>query len=160
MKNKKILIISIIAVLILIMSGTVYAYFTTYTTASGSVTFILNYTEIVVTSKFENGKFNVEIENIGDEDTFVRAKILIPDFAKVSSNSANWTLNADGYWYYDTVLEPGDTSATLELNVNVNASETKEFNAVANAEATRVWYDEDGNAYANWKSAYESTDGE
>lgn len=89
MKNKKVLIISIIMILILIMSGTVYAYFTTYAEASGNVTFNFYYTEIAVTSKLENGKLNINIENIGDEDTFVRAKVLIPDYAKVSSNSAN-----------------------------------------------------------------------
>lgn len=67
MKNKKILIISIIAVLILVMSGTVYAYFTTYATASGSVRLNLLDTEIsVAKSEFENGKFNIELENIGD----------------------------------------------------------------------------------------------
>ena len=48
MKNKKILIISIIAVLILVMSGTVYAYFTTYADASGSVRLNLLDTEISV----------------------------------------------------------------------------------------------------------------
>lgn len=85
MKNKKVvLIISIIMILILIMSGTVYAYFTTSAEASGNVTFIFNDTEIAVTSKLENGKLNINIENIGDEDTFVRAKVLIPDYAKVS----------------------------------------------------------------------------
>lgn len=51
MKNKKVLIISIIMILILIMSGTVYAYFTTSAEASGNVMFIFNDTEIAVTSK-------------------------------------------------------------------------------------------------------------
>lgn len=155
MKNKKVLIISIIMILILIMSGTVYAYFTTYAEASGNVTFIFNDTEIAVTSKLENGKLN--IENIGDEDTFVRAKVLIPDYAKVSSNSANWTLKIDGYWYYDKVLETGNKSTTLQLNITINDRETREFNAVTNAEAIRVCYNEDGSTYANWQSAYEIT---
>ena len=67
MKNKKVvLIISIIMILILIMSGTVYAYFTTSAEASGNVTFIFNDTEIAVTSKLENGKLNINIENILD----------------------------------------------------------------------------------------------
>ncbi len=157
MKNKKVLIISIIMILILIMSGTVYAYFTTYAEASGNVTFIFNDTEIAVTSKLENGKLNINIENIGDEDTFVRAKVLIPDYAKVSSNSANWTLKTDGYWYYDKVLETGNKSTTLQLNITINDRETREFNAVTNAEAIRVCYNEDGSTYANWQSAYEIT---
>lgn len=122
MKNKKVLIISIIMILILIMSGTVYAYFTTYAEASGNVTFIFNDTEIAVTSKLENGKLNINIENIGDEDTFVRAKVLIPDYAKVSSNSANWTLKTDGYWYYDKVLETGNKSTTLQLMIEKQES--------------------------------------
>lgn len=155
MKNKKVLIISIIMILILIMSGTVYAYFTTYAEASGNVTFNFYYTEIAVTSKLENGKLN--IENIGDEDTFVRAKVLIPDYAKVSSNSANWTLKNDGYWHYDKVLEAGNKSTTLQLNITINDRETREFNAVTNAEAIRVCYNKDGSTYANWQSAYEIT---
>ena len=157
MKNKKVLIISIIMILILIMSGTVYAYFTTFAEASGNVTFIFNDTEIAVTSKLENGKLNINIENVGDEDTFVRAKVLIPDCAKVSSNSANWTLKTDGYWYYDKVLEAGNKSTTLQLNITINDRETREFNAVTNAEAVRVCYNEDGSTYANWQSAYEIT---
>lgn len=122
MKNKKVLIISIIMILILIMSGTVYAYFTTYAEASGNVTFNFYYTEIAVTSKLENGKLNINIENIGDEDTFVRAKVLIPDYAKVSSNSANWTLKNDGYWHYDKVLEAGNKSTTLQLMIEKQES--------------------------------------
>lgn len=157
MKNKKVLIISIIMILILIMSGTVYAYFTTYAEASGNVTFVFYDTEIAVTSKLENGKLNINIENIGDEDTFVRAKVLIPDYAKVSSNSSNWTLKTDGYWYYDKVLETGNKSTTLQLNITINDRETREFNAVTNAEAIRVCYNEDGSTYANWQSAYEIT---
>lgn len=158
MKNKKVvLIISIIMILILIMSGTVYAYFTTSAEASGNVTFIFNDTEIAVTSKLENGKLNINIENIGDEDTFVRAKVLIPDYAKVSSNSANWTLKTDGYWYYDKVLETGNKSTTLQLNITINDRETREFNAVTNAEAIRVCYNDDGSTYANWQSVYEIT---
>ena len=157
MKNKKALIISIIMILILIMSGTVYAYFTTYAEASGNVTFNFYYTEIAVTSKLENGKLNINIENIGDEDTFVRAKVLIPDCAKVSSNSANWTLKNDGYWHYDKVLEAGNKSTTLQLNITINDRETREFNAVTNAEAIRVCYNKDGSTYANWQSAYEIT---
>ena len=157
MKNKKVLILSIIVTLILIMSGAVYAYFTTNAEASGNVTFNFYYTEIAVTSKLENGKLNINIENIGDEDTFVRAKVLIPDYAKVSSNSDNWTLKTDGYWYYDKVLETGNKSTTLQLNITINDRETREFNAVTNAEAIRVCYNEDGSTYANWQSAYEIT---
>lgn len=159
MKNKKILIISIIAVLILVMSGTVYAYFTTYATASGSVRLNLLDTEIsVAKSEFENGKFNIELENIGDAEAFVRVKVLIPDFATVTSDSANWTLNNDGYWYYNPILEAGAPSDILQLNINMSGNETKEFNVVTNVEASRVWYNEDGSTYADWKYTFGSTE--
>ena len=59
------------------------------------------------------------------------------------------------------VLIVGETgcgkSTTLQLNITINDRETREFNAVTNAEAIRVCYNDDGSTYANWQSAYEIT---
>mgnify|MGYP006978606104 CR=1 FL=1 len=44
-----------------------------------------------------------------------------------------------------------------QLNITINDRETREFNAVTNAEAIRVCYNDDGSTYANWQSAYEIT---
>ena len=64
-----------------------------------------------------------------------------------------WTDGGDGYWYYNDVLQAGQTTEK-ELNITYKFpsgdQKPEEFNVVVIQECTPILYDEDGNAYADW----------
>ena len=69
----------------------------------------------------------------------------------------SWTLEEDGYWYYDAVLNPGESTEELlalldriSLNQDTENGEQQEFNVIVVQEETRALYDGDGNPYADW----------
>ena len=80
-------------------------------------------------------KTNVRIQNIGDTQSYIRAKVVITWMSEDKKNvfaaepiedtdymisyaptknenaSSNWVLAADGYWYYIEPVNPGDETA-------------------------------------------------
>lgn len=83
----------------------------------------------------------------------------IPEGAFLASSSdANIQMDVqadvgDGYWYYNDVLQAGQTTEK-ELNITYKFpsgdQKPEEFNVVVIQECTPILYDEDGNAYADW----------
>ena len=129
------------------------AYFTTYSSATGSVTMDLGFTETVPEEEVDAEGKHVRIANVGDYDCFVRVKI----FSVIEVGyepSEGWTQGSDGYWYYEPVLAAGETTPELLITYELpDASEeggTDEFDIIVVQECTPVVYDEAGNPIPDW----------
>ena len=126
------------AVTALVLVGTLkvggaMAYFTTYSTASGSVQMNMGFTQTIPHEEVDSRGKHVSVEDSG------------------------WTDGGDGFWYYDQILPAGETTAT-KLNVSYTFPATDsedapaEFNVIVVEECTPVLYKADGTAYADWNN--------
>lgn len=157
MKNKKTLIIIFTIIILTILSGAVYAYFASQIESNGDFSVSLDNANVRITkNQILNGKLNVELENSGKEEQYARIKIVAPEFIKLTSTSTYWKLEDDGYWYYSNMLEPGEKSSVLQLDINVKGTQNRDFKIVTNVESTNVWYDGNGRPYANWEFTYKN----
>lgn len=139
--------------------GSAMAYFTSYSTAEGSVKINMGFTETVPHEEVDSGGKHVTIENTGDYDCFVRVKAFAPVELTYSAPDGGWSEGEDGYWYYDEILPAGQTT-TKELNITYEFPEGKEkpeeFNVIVIQECSPVLYDENGNPYADWNRVVSS----
>ena len=97
------------------------AYFTTYTTARGGwpVTFGPD-TEIE--EEVDDLTKKIQIKNTGDSDCFVRVRAYFGDMVTLSKveeldakdGVTHWYEDG-GWWYYDQVLKPGETTGKLAM---------------------------------------------
>lgn len=137
------------------------AYLTSHAETSGYVSLDLEDTYTRLEDNVANWEKKVSIVNTGDADCEVRAKFFVAakyaKYIKYSSDSARWTLDADGYWYYDGVLEPGDATAVLSAKLDreafsrdFKAGDTEDFNVIVVHEYARVQYDDSGNGFVDW----------
>ena len=113
------------AVTALVLVGTLkvggaMAYFTTYSTASGSVQMNMGFTQTIPHEEVDSRGKHVSVENTGDYDCFVRVRAFAPSDITLSYQPENsgWTDGGDGFWYYDQILPAGETTAT-KLNVRM-----------------------------------------
>lgn len=148
------------AALILVGTLTVesaMAYFTTYSSAKGSVQMHMGFTETEPHEEVDRNGKHVTIKNIGDYDCFVRVKAFAPSEITLTyqPEDSGWTEGENGFWYYDEILPAGEKTKT-KLNIgytfpNVEDEDSPEsFNIVVIQECTPVLYKADGSAYADW----------
>lgn len=125
--NKKSLALLIAAALLLTItvSGTV-AYLVD-STGSLVNTFTPTVVDTEITEKFDgSSKSSIVITNVGERniDVYVRVAVVgnwvlnnqIVDSWTLSDeyiNKSNWNIGSDGFYYYNTVLEAGSTTANL-----------------------------------------------
>ena len=147
----------LIAVALILISGIAVkpaiAYFTDTVSAEGMLEVNLGDGELTpLEDVVENMVKKVAITNTGDFDVFVRAGVIIPDGITVTMEaSEGWSKGNDGYYYYTPIVAVGET--TGKLNLKIDNGEILDFNVIIVQEATKVEYDEAGNAVANWDSA-------
>lgn len=142
------------------------AYFTTYAFAKGGLQIALGPTKNRIEDNYERGKKEVGIQNTGDEfDCYVRVKVLAPQWmwddgilSDEGISGEGWSKNdEDGYWYYNAILKPGETSNSLFVTTDwmKTGEELEEFkqscDVVIVDEFTMVRYDENGDPWADWK---------
>ena len=146
--KRKILILSVLAILLAILAANTLAYFTADTTAhnvitSGGVSIKLNeWANEARTKKFEDktGVMPgaevtkiVEVENVGTGTAWVRVQVVLdvyaeggkeqlpPDPVTLDFNETDWKY-FDGYYYYNYPLDPGETTEPLFTTVSFNAA--------------------------------------
>ena len=138
--------------------GSAMAYFTTYTQVSGGVTLSLRTTSTTPEEAVEDWTKHVTIENTGDTDCFVRARAFAGSKYQDSLvySGENWTLAADGYYYYSQILSPGETSGELLIAID-NMDSDQSFNVIVVQESAPVIYDESGNPAGDWDHILDST---
>ena len=162
--KKKICLTAIAAALLASLSiGTAMAYFTTYATAEGGVEIDLGFTETEINESVVDGQKEIQLENIGAYDCYVRLKALTGDAYIDSlvysepSNERKWTPGPDGYYYYSDIVKPGEM--TTQLNVEfafpsaTDDTVPADFNVIIVQEHTPVLYDAEGNPCADWNKA-------
>lgn len=142
--KRKILILSVLAILLAILAANTLAYFTADTTAhnvitTGNVDIALNeWANEARTEKFEDktGVMPgaevtkiVEVENVGTGTAWVRVQVVLdvyaeggkeqlpPDPVTLDFNETDWTYQ-DGYYYYNKPLAPGETTEPLFTSVS------------------------------------------
>ena len=114
--------------------GSTMAWFTDAETAQNTVTIGHSTVEIEETVDGLT-KTDIGIRNTGSVPVYVRMRVDIPSgityltadggertvtVAHSPETPVSWTAGDDGYWYYDEILEPGET-AKLYDSVSLNA---------------------------------------
>ena len=137
--------------------GSAMAYFTTYTQVSGGVSLSLGTTSTIPEETVEDWTKHVTIENTGDIDCFVRVRAFAGSQYQNSLvySGENWSLAADGYYYYSEILSPGETSGELLIAID-NMESNQSFNVIVVQESAPVIYDGDGNPTGDWDHILDS----
>ena len=152
-KNKKLLLLIMLACVMFISVPKAFAYFSTYTEVSGSKPVILKeksgFKEINV-----NGNKHIVITAADDSDAiYVRVKIFADDMIwnvmNVDYDSSKWTKN--GEWYeYNEVLWPGDDGAVMDISVDTTVIELPQFNVIVVYEYIPALSDGNGGYIKDW----------
>lgn len=170
MKKKNIILFALAIVLILATSiSGALAYFTTYSEAKGGYVIELgNGTQLE--ENFYDWASHVTIHNSeNSQPVYVRAKAFIGNEYLVSCYGDGWSLSEDGFCNYDKILNGGESTAQLCVEIeNVPQAEEIEniekkrgsvnFNVVVVYETTPVLYDENGSPYADWSLKMEASE--
>ncbi len=163
MKYKKYLLIAAAALLMIGAAAVspAMAYFTDTHTASGMVTLSLGDSNVKPDESFDGMNKLITVTNTGDYAVFVRVKAIYGSNCTVTldaASSSGWSEGGDGYYYYALPLagktgdaSVGESSSQLKLIVAAKEDTTADsFNVIILEEATRVRYDSNGNAIADW----------
>ena len=151
--KRKILILSVLAILLAILAANTLAYFTADTTAhnvitTGNVDIALNeWANEERTERFEKQidvlpgtevTKIVEVENIGAGTAWVRVQVVLdvyaeggkeqlpPDPVTLDFNETDWKY-FDGYYYYNYPLDPGETTEPLFTTVTFDPKMGNEY---------------------------------
>ncbi|WP_165171061.1 hypothetical protein [Adlercreutzia sp. ZJ242] len=155
--------------------GAASAYFTTYCQAKGGYTLELGDTTTVKES-FANWTKSVTVQSdaASDEAVYVRVKAYGPEKYPITysepGGATNWSLAADGYYYYNGILDPGTATSALNLMIRdvlpsdagagVAPQPGDAFNVVVIYETTPAQYQPDGTAVeperADWSVKLET----
>ncbi len=131
-RKSKLLIISVV-ILILALISTVTIAFIVDRTEPVVNTFNYATVSCKVNEESFDGKVknNVTIENNGEVESYIRAKVVVTwmsedgtkvtaakpqvntDYTITYTDNAAWKLGSDGYWYYTLPVNVGDATATL-----------------------------------------------
>lgn len=139
--------------------GSAMAYFTTHSTAVGSVPLSLGFTQTEIEETVDGDGKHVVINNVGDYDCYVRVKV----FSIVDvdySHTGGWEQGAEDYWYYTEILPAGGSTeellVTFEYPENTEDDKKEEFNIIVIQECTPVLYDDNNNPMADWDNVITS----
>ncbi len=132
--------------------GKAWAYFTTFSEAAGGYTIHLgDRTEF--TEEFSNQTKHLVVTSDADSDPiYVRAKAFSGSPYPLTYSGDGWTLGADDYYYYGSIVNGGESTKALDIRidhipVDGEKAEKDYFNVVVIYESTPVKYHEDGKAY-------------
>ncbi len=145
--------------------GSAYAYFTTYTEASGGVLFEMGATKTEIHEEVEDGMKIVSIENTGDYACYVRVTAFAGSEYTLTykdGGSRKWTNGGDDYWwYYSDLVQPGETTGTLNIKIPADLfndlTDEKDLNVIVVQECAPESYDENGALLPNGPARFEKT---
>ena len=169
MRNKKIM--TTILALALLAAAAIepaMAYFTANAVNAGALTIdVGSTTTIDEPDVVEWTKHIVVTCDKNSVPVYVRARafagVTFPLEYTVPEGS-KWTEGDDGWWYYEDILMPGQSTEEELLvhidNVPEDAVEGDSFNVSVVSEDTPVLYDAKGNPYADWDLRFSNMDAE
>ena len=188
--RSKLFALAVVTICASIIAYNSYAYFTSVDTATNVITAgsididLLEWADEGKTVPFPvDGINNVlpgmevtkiaEVKNVGSGEAWIRVKIdksielaegvdetADPENIIIDVNDTDWTLGEDGYYYYNSQLQPGETTVPLFTTVHfptsmkpfynnckavivVTAYATQVFNNGDYADEAQGWTDED-----------------
>lgn len=144
----------VLTVLCMLPAKEVRAYFTTYTESAGGHVLILE-PETKIKERYKDSVKQIQVENIGQADCFVRVKVLSGDKVALLCKGEGWAEKDDGYWYYKDILTPGSLTRTLAVTVTVSEgwqASSGSVNVIVIQECAPVCHRE-GSLYGNWDHA-------
>lgn len=149
-------IVMVVLVAITGTVGTTLAYFTTYASAKGYVEISLE-EQTTIDETFDSWTKHLTIANQGDDSrpVYVRAKAFGGEQYTLTYSGSGWNQNADGYYYYNSILNPGETTSALDVKIDgvpKDAVDGDNFNVIVVYETTPVLFDTQGNPYADWNN--------
>ena len=157
MKLKKYFLVA--AALLMVGAASVkpaMAYFTDSHKTTGSMLVNIADSQLVPTDSAEGLLKTVSVKNTSNYDAFIRVKaIYSKNFTAELTDEAkaNGWSKKDDYYYYEPVVAAGESTAELKIQIAIIDEQIADsFNVVIVEEATRVIYDEKGNASCNWNS--------
>lgn len=135
------------------------AYFTTYVEAEGGYTVTLG-PSTVIEETVEDMTKSITISNTGNVDCYVRVKVFAGSTVDIAYfGSANWSKDADGYWYYKDIVPVGGKTEVLNATISVAdgfEESFTNFNVIVIQECTPVLYKSDGSPYGDWNAAVDT----
>lgn len=165
--KKKKIIFSLLALLAVVSIGIVYAYFTG--SANKNNQFSIGGNEVEIIEEFEPGDETKpgdvftkkpSVMNTGSVPCYVRAFAEFNDnavaqCASVDWNNTAWTVKQeDGFYYYKTVLQPGEVTEPLFTQVAISSDAdpelVKKFDIIVYAESVQ------SEGFSNYEEAFYS----
>lgn len=137
------------------------AYFTTYTEAEGGYPVEFGDTT-TVEETVSNWTKHLRITNQAESGpVYVRARAYCGSLYSLSyeSESEYWSRTSDeeGFYYYNKILEAGETTEELLIRIaDIPQDTSASFNVIVVYESTPVQYDENGNPYMDWSLKLDS----
>ena len=157
-KSKAIRLAVIALALTLVVSvGAAAAFFTTYVRAEGGHELLLG-DETYIEEEVNGMEKTISIANKGDTNVYVRVKLLYSDYnneVKIDLGS-DWKLEGDGYYYYNKILKPGESTSNIvaEISVKGDKKPMDQFDVIVVNECTQYIWDDEGMgntpAYPGW----------
>lgn len=131
-----------------VMTNRTLAYFTTYVTASGGHELELGFTTTIPEEEVANWTKDISITNTGGNPCYVRVKAFAGvqfelEYDLAASDSRWSALGTDGYYYWQEILKPGETTGSLLVRIDKKDAK-EDFNVIIVQECTPVPYDENG----------------
>ena len=128
------------------------AYFTTYVSAKGGYEVSWKHKEDIHEEFRDWSKYITITSEESSVPVYVRVKAFAGSTYELDYEGTGWTYNsADGYYYYNSVLEGGGETEKLRVgigNIPVNPKDDMNFNVVVVYETIPVQYGEDGSMIA------------
>jgi len=154
-RNKKILTIAAILLVLVTAVGLAGAFFSDYEHAIGQATFTLG-GDTTIEEEVTDTEKTIKILNRGDGEAFVRLCVYGPDEMVVTPGEG-WSKGDGGFWYYNQVLPSGgETSSIVASIANIPVTvDLSEFDIIVVHESVPVVYDTEGKAdmQASWAAA-------
>jgi hypothetical protein len=135
--------------------GSAWAYFTSFSSAKGSVALKLGHEEHI-DEEFSDWQKVLDIQSTEDSNpVYLRMRAYSADYPVTYDNNDNWTKVGD-WMYYNKDLKPGkklsESGDALLVQINnvpksgdAGLEDGKTFNVIVVYESTEVQYDEQGN---------------
>lgn len=136
--------------------GSAYAYFTTYVQTSGKIAMELGRTETEIEEQVKDGMKIVQVKNTGEYACYVRVTAFAGSEYTLTyedGGSGNWFDGGDGYWYYKELLQPGETTESMQIKLPSelfeHVTDEKDLNVIVIQECAPESYDDAGNLLPN-----------
>lgn len=151
MSNKKIML-SVLALMLVLTAtiGTTLAYFTTFTSAEGRHPISLG-TTTTTTEIIDGVNKEITITNSNPgNDAYIRVKAFYGSDADVTMVGSDWKQGEDGWWYYNKILAPGETTSMIKAFVEIKEDAADKFDIVVVHESIQAFDPSVSAIDANW----------